>query len=114
MGKFESFFSARLGSIEYFDKILFFCRTNKGGNKSGADPLADERVKKSKLVPIMRLVQRRLLWTCKIVDTNDSNVLNKIASELKKRQRLDDSVDYNTENVANEDDDDNDVIFDLL
>ena len=66
------------------------------------------------MIPIMRLVQRRLLWICKIVDTNDSNVLNKIASELKKRQRLDDSVDDNTENVANEDNDDDDVIFDSL
>ena len=66
------------------------------------------------MIPIMRLVQHILLWICKIVDTNDSNVLNKIASELKKRQRLDDSVDDNTENVANEDNDDDDVIFDSL
>ena len=42
--------------------LFFFRWTNKGGRKSG-DVLTNL---KSKLVPIGRLVQRRLLWVCNL------------------------------------------------
>ena len=56
----------------------------------------------------MRLVQQRLLWICKIVDTNESDALDKIASKLKKQARTDDSSSPDTDN------DDNNMIFGLV
>ena len=53
----------------------------------------------------MRLVQQRHLWVCKIVDTNESDVLEKIAFGLKKQARTDDSCSLDTEN------NDDDMIF---
>ena len=44
-------------------KLFFFRRTNKCGKHSGG--IFTEL--KSKLVPIGRLVQRRLLWVCNLV-----------------------------------------------
>ena len=44
-------------------KLFFFRRTNKGGNNSGG-VLSNL---KSKLIPIGRLCQRRMLWVCNMV-----------------------------------------------
>ena len=43
-------------------KVFFFKRTNKGGHKSGGSTGL-----KSKLVPIARLIQRRLFWIGNLV-----------------------------------------------
>ena len=44
-------------------RLFFFRRTNKGGKNSG-DNMTNM---KSKLVPIGRLIQRRMLWVCNLV-----------------------------------------------
>ena len=43
-------------------KLFFFWRTNKGGkNSSGTHSL------KSKLVPVAKLIQKRMLWICNLL-----------------------------------------------
>ena len=46
--------------------FFFFCCTKKGGKNSGGTFTE----LKSKLVPIGRLVQRRLLWVCNLVSVD--------------------------------------------
>ena len=53
MGQPLPLLSARVGGLEFTDKAIFFMRTNKGGGRRGA---------RSRLVPIARLFQRRMLW----------------------------------------------------
>ena len=75
-------------------KLFFFRRTNKGGNNSGGG-LTNL---KSKLVPIGRLVQQRLLWVCNLVpdDLWDDDFV----------------VPSHTHRVFTDDDDNKDIIFD--
>ena len=76
-------------------KLFFFRRTNKGGHNSGGDVTN----LKSKLVPIGRLVQRRMLWVCNLVPENffeDDYVLPTVQEE-----------DIITDN------DDDDIILDI-
>lgn len=82
-------------------KLFFFRRTNKGRHNSGRDSMSCNG-KKSKLIPIIRLGQQRLLFICKFIDTDDNDVLDKIST--KKRQQDDGN---------NIDNNDNDIILGL-
>ena len=89
----QQVFPTRLGGIECLDKALFFRRTKKGGRHSGGLMTT----LKSKLVPIARLVQRRMLWVCNLVPEDFF------------------SVDYimpSHENDVFTDDNNDDIIFD--
>ena len=62
---------------------FFFRRTNKGGKNSG-----EGSVRKSKLIQISQLIQRRFFWICNLVPTelwsDDkflANLLNKLAGK---------------------------------
>ena len=59
--------------------FFFFQRTNKGGFRSGADPMSCNG-QKSKLIPIIRLVQHRLLFIFKIINTDYPDMLDNIES----------------------------------
>ena len=64
-------------------KIFFFWWTNKGGHKSGTDSMSCNN-NKSKLVPIMRFVQRRMLFLCKILDTDCQEQVQQILNNKKE------------------------------
>ena len=48
--------------------------------------------KKSKLIPIIRLVKQRLLFVCKPLDTDDEEQVEKVLNN-KKRWQKDDTKD---------------------
>ena len=81
--------------------FFFFRRTNKGGKNSGGNVTH----LKSKLVPIGRLVQRQMMWVCKLVPENffDDNFV------LLEQQMDDDKHDIMTS--TNNDIDD--IILDI-
>ena len=74
-------------------KLFFFTRTNKGGGNSCFS--ADS--KKSKLVPIGKLMQRRFFWVCNLVPTS----LWKTSVNLNMENNMISSIMY-----------DDDIIFD--
>jgi hypothetical protein len=50
-------------TMNSFIKTFFFCRTSHGGGVRGAS-------KKSRLIPIARWLQRRLIFLCRIDEDN--------------------------------------------
>ena len=70
-------------------KLFFFRRTNKGGKHSGGEMTN----LKSKLVPIGRLFQRRLLWVCNLVPDelwDDDFVMSEAENEQFAKANNDD------------------------
>ena len=78
-------------------KLFFYRRTNKGGHKSGDDEMSCNGAR-SKLIPIIRLVQRRVLFLCKIINSDDPDVMEQITSN--KRTHAD------GESIINEEEED--------
>ena len=81
-------------------KLFFFRRTNKGGKNSGENVTSY----KSKLVPLGRLIQRRMVWVCNLlpVDLFDTSYV------FPDQDNTDDNLVINNE----DDDNNNDIIFD--
>ena len=81
-------------------KLFFFRRTTKGGKNSG------ESVTnlKSKLVPIGRLIQRRLLWVCNLVPHNlwDADFVMPARNNDVYTDDDNDDIIFDTLNVQNE------------
>jgi hypothetical protein len=88
-------------SLNNLMKVFFFRRTGRGGGRYG----------KSKLKPLARWLQRRLIWLCGY--TWEEMLAYHDEQEAK---RADENANGRTENVLNEEsdedsDDDNDAIF---
>ena len=62
-------------------KLFFFTRTNKGGHKSGNDEMSCNS-KQSKLIPLIRLAQQRVLFLSKTINIDDPDVTENITSAL--------------------------------
>ena len=61
-GNLTKYFQQGWEALNALIKLFFFRRTNKGGGNSGND-----KAKKSKLIPIGKLFQRRFFWICNMV-----------------------------------------------
>ena len=62
---------------------IFFRKTNKGGHGSRLDTISCNN-KKSKLIPIIKLVQRCLLFICKLLDTDDKEQVEILLNDKKR------------------------------
>ena len=85
-------------------KLFFFRRTNKGGFNS-ADSDISNLNNRSKLIPIGRLIQRRLIWICNLL--NDGNMAE-ILSKYNVNKRENNSLFPYGKDTNIHDDEDND------
>jgi hypothetical protein len=66
-------------------KAFFFRRTNRGGGNRGD---------KSKLVPIGKLLQRRLMWLCNLTDDMFTNYdsLHDNGADLEEEEDIENDI----------------------
>ena len=85
-------------------KLFFFRRTNKGGFNSTDGDISNLN-NRSKLIPIGRLIQRRLIWICDLL--NEGN-MEEILSKYNVNKRQNNSLFPYGKDTNIHDDEDND------